>query len=142
MMDGITSLSSLNPLSIEKYSSSFHSDKNRESISSTTSHSSTDLSPSDLIAELSHQKDLFSKHRFSYTEQMTKENFVRALLSKPTNFTTAEENLNLEDRLRINKSSLQEKKMFVSKLLEELEEKGRSLTDRMNFHYFFFIKKI
>jgi len=80
-----------------------------------------------LAADLAHYRDLFSKLRFSYVEQVTKERFLRAITSDPPEFVAASENALLGEKLVLDKAGLKERKEEVGNLIGELEEQGRSL---------------
>ncbi|KAF7856333.1 hypothetical protein EAF04_009861 [Stromatinia cepivora] len=84
-------------------------------------------SPASLEADLAHYKELFSKLRFSYLEQVTKEKFIRAIVGDPPLVVEHQENLDLEASLLISKSSLKAQKVEVAELVEELEKRGREL---------------
>jgi hypothetical protein len=85
------------------------------------------LPPAALAADLTHYRDLFSKLRFSYLEQVTKERFLRALTADPPEFADAQENAELENRLVELKARLKEKKGEVRGMIGDLEEQGRVL---------------
>ncbi|EMC98403.1 hypothetical protein BAUCODRAFT_66438 [Baudoinia panamericana UAMH 10762] len=89
--------------------------------------------PALLAADLSHYRDLFSKLRFSYVEQVTKERFLKAITSNPPEFVDGGENAELEGKLRGDKAALKERKEEVRVLIGELEEQGRSLAQRYEF---------
>ncbi|KAI9834510.1 MAG: hypothetical protein M1826_002664 [Phylliscum demangeonii] len=74
--------------------------------------------------------DLFSKLRFSYLEQVTKEKFLRAILDDPPLIVEQEENAALERQLASAKSSLKAQKADVAEMLVELEAKSRELSRR------------
>jgi hypothetical protein len=100
-------------------------------ISLTASKSSpSTLPPAALAADLTHYRDLFSKLRFSYLEQVTKERFLRALTADPPEFADAQENAELEQRLVGLKARLKEKKGEVRDMIGELEAQGRLLAGR------------
>ncbi|KJX93581.1 hypothetical protein TI39_contig4290g00001 [Zymoseptoria brevis] len=100
-------------------------------ISLTASKSSpSTLPPAALAADLTHYRDLFSKLRFSYLEQVTKERFLRTLTADPPEFADAQENAELEERLVGLKARLKEKKGEVRDMIGELEEQGRVLAGR------------
>ncbi|APA07385.1 hypothetical protein SS1G_13038 [Sclerotinia sclerotiorum 1980 UF-70] len=84
-------------------------------------------SPASLEADLAHYKELFSKLRFSYLEQVTKEKFIRAIVGDPPLVVEHQENLDLEASLLLSKSSLKAQKVEVAELVEELEKRGREL---------------
>lgn len=83
--------------------------------------------PASLAADLVHYQELFSKLRFSYVEQVTKERFLRAVTAEQPDFVTAGENAELEERLRGDKSALKQKKQEVREIISALEEQGRQL---------------
>lgn len=86
--------------------------------------------PSTLAADLTHYRDLFSKLRFSYVEQETKERFLRAVVAEQPDFVAASDNVELEEKLRVDKESLKGKKQEVREIIGELEEQGRHLARR------------
>ncbi|KAL9607120.1 MAG: hypothetical protein Q9167_007938 [Letrouitia subvulpina] len=87
-------------------------------------------SPASLEADLAHYKDLFSKLRFSYLEQVTKEKFLRAIVGDPPLIVEAAENTELEAQLAEVKAILKEQKGTVAALVKELERRGRDLSRR------------
>ncbi|KEY68712.1 hypothetical protein S7711_00586 [Stachybotrys chartarum IBT 7711] len=86
--------------------------------------------PSSLEADLAHYTELFSKLRFSYVEQVTKEKFIRAIVGDPPLIVTMQENLELEKENAAVKSELKTLKLEVADMVTELEEKGRQLSRR------------
>ncbi|KAL8693301.1 MAG: hypothetical protein Q9218_001861 [Villophora microphyllina] len=86
--------------------------------------------PSSLASDLSHYKDLFSKLRFSYLEQVTKEKFLRAIVGDPPLIVENAENVELESQLKEIKAVLKEQKQMVARMVEELETRGRQLGRR------------
>ncbi len=86
--------------------------------------------PTSLAADLSHYRDLFSKLRFSYLEQVTKEKFLRAIVGDPPLIVENTENVELEKQLAEIKAVLKMQKADVQRLVEELEKKGRELAGR------------
>jgi len=74
-----------------------------------------------------HQQELFSKLRFSYLEQVTKEKFIRAIVGDPPLVVEHQENVELEATLADSKSALKAQKIEVAELVAELEKKGREL---------------
>ncbi|KXS94133.1 hypothetical protein AC578_10931 [Pseudocercospora eumusae] len=86
--------------------------------------------PSTLGADLKHYQELFSKLRFSYVEQVTKERFLRAVVAEQPEFVTAAENAELEEALKGDKEALKQKKTEVREMIGELEEQGRMLARR------------
>ncbi|KAI4207735.1 MAG: hypothetical protein LQ346_000385 [Caloplaca aetnensis] len=98
-----------------------------------TSGSTSDTThptPASLAADLSHYRDLFSKLRFSYLEQVTKEKFLRAIVGDPPLIIENAENVELESQLREVKAVLKEQKEHVANMVQELERKGRDLARR------------
>lgn len=129
-------LQSTSNLSILHLSEPFLTEHNnsaakRSSNSSTSSNGNREnATPAILAADLTHYRDLFSKLRFSYVEQVTKERFLRAITAEQPEFVDASENAELEAALKEQKSSLKEKKTEVRELVKELEEQGRNLAGR------------
>lgn len=76
------------------------------------------------------QQELFSKLRFSYVEQTTKEKFLTALTTDPPEFVEPQENLELEAQLVEVKASLKAQKLQVAETLAQLERRGRELSQR------------
>ncbi|RKF80662.1 Kinetochore protein Sos7 [Golovinomyces cichoracearum] len=103
-----------------------------ESSSKDASHEvSTELlenpTPAALEADLAHYKELFSKLRFSYLEQVTKEKFIRAIVGDPPLVVEQQDNIELEESLADKKVSLKSLKFEVTELVAELEKRGREL---------------
>lgn len=96
----------------------------------TNNHNNEDPSTTSLTADLSHYRDLFSKLRFSYLEQVTKEKFLRAIVGDPPLIVDAAENISLETQLADIKTVLKLQKTNVGALVEELGVKGRELAGR------------
>lgn len=128
-----------------------------EPISATpTSHRTSDVSasafenpsPESLEADLSHYKvnlpfldircnqteqrpqELFSKLRFSYLEQVTKEKFLRAIVGDPPLIVEHTENVELESQLAEIKAVLKAQKEHVGEMVKELDARGRDLSRR------------
>ncbi|ELR07924.1 hypothetical protein GMDG_02783 [Pseudogymnoascus destructans 20631-21] len=80
--------------------------------------------------DLSHYKELFSKLRFSYLEQVTKEKFIRAIVGEPQFIVQHGENIELEEQLAEVKASLKAKKNDVAGMVAELERQGRELSQK------------
>ncbi|KAI9927917.1 hypothetical protein AWENTII_012422 [Aspergillus wentii] len=89
-------------------------------------------SPASLEADLTHYKELFSKLRFSYVEQVTKEKFLRAIVGDPPLVVSHNENVELETQLAEIKAELRGRKEDVRLMVEEMEKMGRSLAERYN----------
>ena len=106
---------------------------NRTSNASNSSAQST-ASPSLLAADLAHYRDLFSKLRFSYVEQVTKERFLRAITGDPPEFVEGSENAELEQKLSVDKAGLKERKEEVRTLVQDLEDQGRQLANSKLHH--------
>ncbi|MCJ1393473.1 hypothetical protein MMC18_006348 [Xylographa bjoerkii] len=87
-------------------------------------------SPASLAADLGHYKELFSKLRFSYLEQVTKEKFLRAIVGDPPQIIEQQENVELEAQLVAVKADLKVQKVDVAAMVEELEARGRELSRR------------
>ncbi|KAF9889792.1 hypothetical protein FE257_006882 [Aspergillus nanangensis] len=86
--------------------------------------------PASLEADLTHYKELFSKLRFSYVEQVTKEKFLRAIVGDPPLVVGHNENVELETRMAEVKAELRARKEDVRTMIEEMEKKGRELAER------------
>lgn len=98
---------------------------------SDVSNSSLDTpTPASLEADLAHYRELFAKLRFSYVEQVTKEKFIRAIVGDPPLIVTPQENLALEKENAAAKTALKALKLEVADMVEELERRGRELTQR------------
>lgn len=104
--------------------------KNSNNDSQDASYTQSINAPSSLSADLVHYRDLFSKLRFSYVEQVTKERFLRAVIADQPEFVSAEDNAELEERLKTDKAELKAKKEEVRALIGELEAQGRQLAQR------------
>ena len=72
-------------------------------------------------------KELFSKLRFSYLEQVTKEKFIRAIVGDPPLVVEHQDNVELEASLAVSKAALKVQKTEVAELVAELEKRGREL---------------
>ncbi|KAG2421400.1 hypothetical protein HFD88_005375 [Aspergillus terreus] len=86
--------------------------------------------PASLEADLTHYKELFSKLRFSYVEQVTKEKFLRAIVGDPPLVVGHNENIELEAQLAEVKAELRARKEEVRVMTEGMEKKGRDLAAR------------
>jgi len=102
---------------------------NRTTLSSETDSPSS-ITPSALSADLAHYKDLFSKLRFSYTEQVTKERFLKSIVSNPLVPISTTEIDALSTKLISDKSLLKAKKEAVATALAQLEELAREVARR------------
>lgn len=102
-------------------------------VSSTTHYSSeldTQLTPTSLAADLVHYKDLFSKLRFSYLEQVTKEKYLRSIVGDPPLVVTHDDNLALEQNLLGMKADVKRRKDEVEQLVLEIEGRAREVAAR------------
>ena len=86
-----------------------------------------DLTPSTLKLDLTHYRDLFAKLRFSYLEQVTKEKYLRGIVGDPPIVVSHQDNLDLEEDVKLQKEGLQRKKRDVETLVERLEGEARGL---------------
>ncbi|CAG8081526.1 unnamed protein product [Penicillium olsonii] len=86
--------------------------------------------PASLEADLSHYKELFSKLRFSYVEQVTKEKFLRSIVGDPPVIVGHNENMELETQMAEVKAELKARKEDVRVMVEEMEQMGRDLASR------------
>jgi hypothetical protein len=91
--------------------------------------------PAILQADLFHYKELFSKLRFSYLEQVTKEKFLRAITEDPPLFVEQEENDEVEKKLVEAKVVLREIKDDVARLLAQLEALSTKLIEGLLFYF-------
>ncbi|KAJ5820362.1 hypothetical protein N7474_005953 [Penicillium riverlandense] len=89
-----------------------------------------DPTPASLEADLTHYKELFSKLRFSYLEQVTKEKFLRAIVGDPPVVVGHNENVELETQLAEVKAELKASKEEASAMIAEMEKMGRDLASR------------
>lgn len=134
-VDVLATLSSLQsqPLSIVKLSEPIttHTADPRHRSSDASSSSLTEApTPSSLDADLSHYRELFSKLRFSYVEQVTKEKFIRAIVGEPPLIVSPQENAALEDENAGAKRRLKALKVEMAELVTELERRGAELSRR------------
>ncbi|KAF1809957.1 hypothetical protein P152DRAFT_144387 [Eremomyces bilateralis CBS 781.70] len=86
--------------------------------------------PASLQAELEHYKELFSKLKFSYIEQVTKEKFLRAITAENPVYVEQQENLELEAKLAQDKSALKSQKLEVERIVAEIDRKARATTQQ------------
>ena len=98
--------------------------------SSEASSSHPALTPTTLALDLQHYRDLFSKLRFSYLEQVTKEKYLRSIVGDPPLLVAPAENAELEEKLAVMKRELKGKKMECDELVGEMEETARRLAGR------------
>lgn len=102
-------------------------------------HSSADnyneqMTPASLEADLTHYKDLFSKLRFSYVEQVTKERFLKAIVADPPELVSPTQNAELEQALKSAKADLKSKKVAMEEMVGELEALARRLAQSAFLH--------
>ncbi|KAJ9660968.1 hypothetical protein H2201_006696 [Coniosporium apollinis] len=125
------------PLSIIKLSDAFYPEspqnaqKRNSGVSDVSASALENATPASLEADLTHYKELFSKLRFSYVEQVTKEKFLRAIVSDDPPFVEPQENAELEALLAEQKALLKAQKAEVADMIAELERRGRELSKRM-----------
>ncbi|KAF2805221.1 uncharacterized protein BDZ99DRAFT_511263 [Mytilinidion resinicola] len=129
-------LQSSHPLNLIELSDSIRpsgaqdAEKRSSAISDTSANAFENATPAGLEADLIHYKELFSKLRFSYVEQVTKEKFLRAITDNPPLFIEASENAALEAQLAEAKAALKAQKVEVAELIKQLESRGRNLSNR------------
>lgn len=104
---------------------------NQRSSNASSTEGREGATPVILAADLTHYQELFSKLRFSYVEQVTKERFLRAITADQPEFVDNSENVELEEKLKGDKAALKERKEEVRELVKELEEQGRQLAASM-----------
>ena len=92
--------------------------------------SDQERTPSALRADLEHYRELFSKLRFSYVEQVTKERFLRAVTAEQPEFVDGDENRELGEKLAADKAALKARKEEVRGIIGDLEEQGKVLAKR------------
>lgn len=73
---------------------------------------------------------MFSKLRFSYLEQVTKEKFIRAIVSDPPLLVEHSQNVELESQLAEAKIALKKDKVEVADMVAELGRRGRDLSQK------------
>ena len=78
-------------------------------------------------------QELFSKLRFSYLEQVTKEKFLRAIVGDPPLVVEHHDIVELEAQLVMEKAALKAQKDDVAAMTKELDEWGRNLSQRNEF---------
>ncbi|KAJ5930461.1 hypothetical protein N7466_005954 [Penicillium verhagenii] len=101
--------------------------KRRSDVSLSNLH---DPTPATLEDDLAHYKELFSKLRFSYVEQVTKEKFLRAIVGDPPLIVGHNENMELETQLAEVKAELKAQKEEARMVIEEMEKMSRDLASR------------
>ncbi|EXJ64245.1 hypothetical protein A1O7_00581 [Cladophialophora yegresii CBS 114405] len=101
-----------------------------DTLSASEADSSLALTPTTLAADLTHYKDLFSKLRFSYLEQVTKEKYLRSIVGDPPLLVSHGDNLALEQTLATMKHDLKAKKEDVDALVSAMEERARDVAQR------------
>jgi hypothetical protein len=104
--------------------------KRKSNVSDSANSDLTDPTPSTLLSDLTHYKELFSKLRFSYLEQVTKEKYLRSIVGDPPLLVSHAENAALEEKLSAVKAELKAKKEEVGRLVEEMENMARVLASR------------
>lgn len=137
-MDPQTALEHLQPptgLTILSLSAPYLHEQNQQQPGNRRTSASSDenranVTPAILSADLAHYQDLFSKLRFSYVEQVTKERFLRSITAEQPEFVGPNENAELQERLAADKAALKEKKAEVREIVEALEEQGKQLAGR------------
>ncbi|KAF2735151.1 hypothetical protein EJ04DRAFT_492209 [Polyplosphaeria fusca] len=102
----------------------------RSSAVSDDSEQNGDTHPAALEADLVHYKELFSKLRFSYVEQVTKEKFLRGITENPPRLVEAADNEEKEQEILALKANLKERKLEIAEILQALEDKGKELATR------------
>ncbi|KAF2104885.1 hypothetical protein NA57DRAFT_71087 [Rhizodiscina lignyota] len=112
------------------FEDSTSSPNKRNSDISTTEDGYENATPASLEADLAHYRDLFSKLRFSYIEQVTKEKFLRAITFSTPLFIDPADNALLEQQLAEQKAALQQQKADVATQIKQLEDKAKQLVAR------------
>ncbi|KAI5293637.1 hypothetical protein KEM52_005362 [Ascosphaera acerosa] len=88
--------------------------------------------PAVLEEDLVHYKELFSKLRFSYVEQVTKERYLRGIVGDPPVIVGSEENQELEAKLAESKAELKQRKEEIAQQLERVGTRTRDLANRQS----------
>lgn len=104
--------------------------KRKSDVSDGASSDLADPTPASLLSDLTHYKELFSKLRFSYLEQVTKEKYLRSIVGDPPLVVSHADNAALEEKLSVVKAELKAKKADVDKLVQEMEEMACTLASR------------
>lgn len=107
-----------------------------ESAKRSSNASDQERTPSALRADLEHYRELFSKLRFSYVEQVTKERFLRAVTAEQPEFVDGDENRELGEKLAADKAALKARKEEVRGIIGDLEEQGKVLAKRKSTMFF------
>jgi hypothetical protein len=128
-LNALTALQSQN-LSIIRLSEPISASQTSTRTSDVSNSAFENPSPASLEADLSHYKELFSKLRFSYLEQVTKEKFLRAIVGDPPLVVEHVENIELEAQLAEVKGVLKAQKENVAEMIRVLEGRGRDLARR------------
>lgn len=133
VLEALRDLQATHEISIIKLSEPIFNSAPQETRQRASDASNSSLdgpTPASLDADLAHYTELFSKLRFSYVEQVTKEKFIRAIVGDPPLIVTMQENLDLEKDNAAAKAQLKSLKTAVAHMVAELEEKGRDLSQR------------
>lgn len=133
VLRAVTRLQANNEISIIKLSDPItnHSAQEPRQRNSDASNSPLDgPTPASLEADLAHYTELFSKLRFSYVEQVTKEKFIRAIVGDPPLIVTMQENLDLEKENAEAKAQLKNLKTEVASMVQHLDSKARDLSKK------------
>jgi len=128
-LNALTALQSQN-LSIIRLSEPISASQTSTRTSDVSNSAFENPSPASLEADLSHYQELFSKLRFSYLEQVTKEKFLRAIVGDPPLVVEHVENIELEAQLAEVKGVLKAQKENVAEMIRVLEGRGRDLARR------------
>ena len=96
------------------------------------SSASEHLNPANLAADLQHYRDLFSKLRFSYLEQVTKEKYLRGIVGDPPILVSHQDNVLLEEELAVKKAGLKAKKQEVEDLVKNMEHNAKELASKFD----------
>jgi hypothetical protein len=128
----LNALTTLQPqnLSIIRLSEPISASQTSTRTSNVSNSAFENPSPASLEADLSHYKELFSKLRFSYLEQVTKEKFLRAIVGDPPLVVEHVENIELEAQLAEVKGVLKAQKENLAEMIRVLEGRGRDLARR------------
>ncbi|OAA72111.1 hypothetical protein ISF_01184 [Cordyceps fumosorosea ARSEF 2679] len=109
---------------------SYSAEEPRQRTSDASNSALEGPTPAGLEADLAHYSELFSKLRFSYVEQVTKEKFIRAIVGDPPLIVSMRENLELETQNLAAKAELKKLKQDVASMVDDLEHKARELSQQ------------
>ena len=126
----LTILSLADPIITAAAHATLSPSKRKSNVSDSANSDLENPTPASLLSDLTHYKELFSKLRFSYLEQVTKEKYLRSIVGDPPLLVSHAQNAALEEKLSAVKAELKAKKDDVARLVEEMDEMARGLAAR------------